>query len=246
MAKNVNNNNNNNNEVANMVNTNNNDAMNKQMMQQFKQMMRSPIMKKAMLQAEKMMAESKQKLDFEKGLAKVHQDNIQRFVGGNPSDRDKKVLRVIDGNLVRVTTDSRSICKSIEAIKSFEELDTMERSYLYENNKPLYKKLQMDAYTPNVDGRLIDLLSLEGECMLEYFDIEASCPSKPSLQGVPLVGGTASELMANYTKAKADYETAKANYMKDIEAYQDGVMHSNLRDCQDRIDTLEKELKGEA
>lgn len=230
-----------NNEVVN----NNMDATNKELMKQFRQMMNSPIMKKAMLQAEKIMAESQKKLDFEKGMAKVHQDSIARFVGGKPSDRDTKVLRIVDGNIIRVTTDARSICKDISAIKSFEELDTMERSFLYENHKTLYKKLQMDAYSPNIDDKLINLLALEGDCMLEYFDIEASNPLKPSYSGMALGSTESLDKASNYTKDKEAYETAKANYLKDMDAYANGEMHQNLRECEDRIDTLEKEVRGE-
>jgi hypothetical protein len=231
--------------AKNEMNNIGNDMVSMQMMKEFRAMMNTPLMKKARLQAEKLIAESQAKLDFEKGLEAVHKDAISRFVGGKPSDRGVKVLRVIDGNLIRVSTDERSICKNIEAIKTFEELDTMERSFLYENHKTLYKKLQMDAYAPVIDDKLINLLALEGECMLEYFDIEISNPLKPSLEKMPLGSATASEVLDNYNKQKSDYETAKANYLKDMEAYTNGEMHKNLRECQDRIDTLEKEIRGE-
>lgn len=238
--------NNNNNEVDNMTTNNNMDAMNKQMMQQFKSMMNTPIMKKAMLQAEKMMAESKQKLDSEKGLEAIHKEAITKFMMGNPSDRGRNFLHVVDGTLLRVVTDERSIVKDVSPVKNFESLEMNERAYLYENDKALYKKLQVDAYSPNITDRVVNLMALEGDCMKAYFDIEVSNPSKPTLSNMPLGGIEASEVLANYTKDKEAYNTAKASYLSEVEMYQKGEIHNNLRECQDRIVDIELELKGEA
>lgn len=222
----------------------NNEISNNQFEQQMKMMMASPVFRKAVKDAEAYYEGKKRELQLERGMLQVHKDAVARMMLGLPHHRNASFVKVVDGNLIKVLTDDFANVKTISSIKTFEELSLAERSQLYTDNKKMYKLLEMDLYQPKATERLVDLLVLENEGIkYEEFDLIASIPSRPNLDGIALGSEEALSISRNYSTKKEAIEINLANYRNDVKLYQDGVIHENIRQSEEKIKALEDELK---
>jgi hypothetical protein len=211
-------------------------------LRQMKALMKSPVFKKAMKDAEAYFDGLRSELSVERNKLKLIQDSIGEVMLGKPAYRNLNTVKVIEGHLLQVHTNEFSIVTSVKPVKNFEELTLTERTTLYEENKKLYKALQMGLYQPPVvTDKVLDLLILENEVQYEKFDILASKPSKPSLTGLDSVAS--SDAVRQYTEGMANYEASLKAYEDTIADYTNGKMNSDKYDTEEKIKSLEVELK---
>lgn len=212
--------------------------------QQMKMMMASPVFRKAMKDAEAYYNGKKQELQLEKGMLQVHKDAVARMMLGLHHHRNASFVKMVDGNLIKVITDDFANVKNISSVKSFNDLSLAEKTQLYTSDKKMYKLLELDLYQPKATERLVDLLILDDSGMkYEEFDMIASIPSRPDLSTIPLGSIEATNLVREYEVQKEVAETNLANYRNDVKLYHDGFMNDNIRQSEEKIKSLEEELK---
>lgn len=228
--------------AKNEVSNNNVNAMETEL-RQMKALMKSPVFKKAMKDAEAYYDGLRSELSIERNKLKLIQDSIGSAMLGKPEYRNLTTIKVVDGHLLQIHTNEFSVVTSIKSVKDFNELELHEKTQLYEENKKLYKALQMGLYQPPVvTDNVLDLLVLENEVQYEKFDILASKPSKPSLTGLDSV--TSSDAVRQYTEGMANFEASLKAYEDTIADYTNGKMNSDKFDTEEKIKSLEVELKG--
>jgi hypothetical protein len=209
------------------------------MEQQFKQFMASPVFKRAMAEAEKWHTEKKAELDSLINKQSMIESEMKRIYTGKPEHRNTSIIKNVDGTLLRVTTGDRTLVKSVEPVKSFEDLSTAERTQLYETDKKLYKMLEHNIYQPKMTERTIDLMLNEG-MMYEEFSLIADTPQKPSLVGLDHV--ESSETVRQYTTATEENTARLTAFRQDIEAYNTGKIQRDLEEVKEQIKTVQAEL----
>ncbi|WP_350299506.1 hypothetical protein [Peribacillus frigoritolerans] len=182
----------------------------------------------------------------EKETAQAHkqflQENITKMMLGNPQHREVSILKVVNGVPMRVATDNMANVVKVEPIKSFGELDYGERSQLMTENKKLYTRLKHEVYKPEMNDFHVDVMVSDG-IKFDEWSILADTPQKPSLEG--LSTEDSSKVLSEYSKATEAHTARLTTYQATKTSYETGVMNNDLREAENKIETITKELNGE-
>ncbi|MBH0156164.1 hypothetical protein IHV10_07290 [Fictibacillus sp. 5RED26] len=210
------------------------------MEQQYKMMMNSPVFKKAMRDAELYFEGKKQELEQLKGQKEMIQSEISRIMTGKPEHRSKTILKNVNGTLLLVSTTDFGDIKNVDPVKEFGQLSNNERTQLFETDKKMYKLLEHGLYHPKMTEHTIDLMVAEN-MKYEEFALLADTPQKPDLSG--LTREEASDAVRKYTTALEDNKARLNAFRSDMEAYQKGKIQEDLRNVEEKIEAVKKELE---
>lgn len=202
----------------------------------------SSIHKRMEKEAEKWFDAKVQERQTEVSRKQFIEDSMTRIMGGKPEHREVSLLKNVDGVLMRVNTNHTADVISVEPIKSFGELNVQERSQLMSENKRLYKLLQHEVYKPDLTERHIDMMINDG-IKYEEWDMLAETPQRPNLEGLTSV--ESQNVLREYQTAKEAHDAKLNTYKADKEAYETGVMQQDLRDTEEKIQSLDIELSGD-
>lgn len=215
-----------------------------QMMQQFKSMVKqSPLMRRALKEAEKFIQQKESDLSVKRQELQIVKDSEAKAMLGLQQHRNMNTIKVVDGVILRVQTDGTSVVTKVEPVKDFISLSYEERASLLENDKKLYKVLEMELYKPTLTDKVVNLMVLENEVQYAYFDIIADTPTKPNLAGLDMTESF--DVTREYATKKADVEGRLNAYNADREAYTSGTMQNDRMRLEDEIKVIEDEIKGE-
>ncbi|MED3987432.1 hypothetical protein P4646_25935 [Peribacillus simplex] len=173
---------------------------------------------------------------------KFIKETIANMMLGKPEHRDVSTIKTVNGVLMRVATDDQANVVKVEPIKSFGELDYAERSQLMTENKKLYTRLKHDVYKPEMNDFHIDVMVTDG-IKYDEWSILADTPQKPSLEGLSM--DDSSKVLSDYRTATEAHTTRLTTYQTDKTAYETGVMNNDLRECESKIESINRELNGE-
>jgi hypothetical protein len=210
--------------------------MNEQQMAKF---FNTPMGRRMMRVTQNWFDDTKAELNKQIGQKNMIQSEITKHMMGNPEDRNIDTVKSIDGTLFKVSTNDYAIVKA-EPVKSFDELSYQERTSLMQTDKKLYMRLQHGLYEPKLTDKHIDLLVAEN-MKLSEFNLLASEPLKPSLDGLSMEDSQ--RVLTEHNKSKQDFDSRFATYQADKQAYTSGKMNEDLRNVEEKIQTLEADLK---
>jgi hypothetical protein len=206
---------------------------------QLQALMNSPVFKKAMRDAEAFYDGKKEELTKLQGQKEMIKSEISRIMTGNPEYRDTTILKNVNGTILRVSTTDFGDVKAVEPVKEFGQLSTQERSQLFETDKKLYKMLEHGLYQPKMSEHVIDLMVADN-MKYEEFALLAETPQKPDLTGLDLIDSQ--KLIGDFRQATEDHTARLNTFRSDMEAYQTGKIQQDLRNVEEQIESVEKEL----
>jgi hypothetical protein len=211
--------------------------MNEQQMAKF---FNTPMGRKMMRDTQQWFDDTKAELNKQIGQKEMIQSEITKQMMGNPEQRNVDMVKNINGTLFKVATDDFANVREVTPIQSFEELSYQERSSLMQSDKKLYLRLQHGLYEPKLTDKHLDLMVLDN-VKLEEFNLLTSEPLKPNLDGLNME--ESQHVLTEYRIAKEEYEKRFETLKSDKEAYQSGSMQQDLRNVEERIQSLEADLK---
>lgn len=123
---------------------------------------------------------------------------------GKPDQRNASLFRVVEGHLVRITTDERAQVKKMELVRNINELNSTEFARVMEVS-PKHGHMLQDGLT----------LSAPGE---NFYEVKVAMLNKPLEQAETLVNRPTPENDPNWFQAYDSYADYRVGLTKDMKA----------------------------